>query len=246
MLWMWFLPRKLDCKGGEYCILKGKHRNCEEQCERKGGTRNRDKICWNVFASHHHQYGKKGGRGEKCLRKCREILVNAYLAPGFLPSRLRRSLMKQFDEEESWTQRVLVHMLHNFARMSSFVRAILVISQICHHLPNRRTLHMGPFATWNWSGSKQWRPAGPWERFNLPYCTCLLQTNQPPLSSSPSSFIPAPLVALLITVLEWMDHLLTVSSKGLLSESPICHWQCQGHQSRIFSEASSFSFSLSS
>ena len=64
-----------------------------------------------------------------------------------------------------------------------FVRAILVISQICDHLPNRRTLHMGPFATWNWSGSKQCRPAGPWERFNLPYCTCLLQTN--PLSSSP-------------------------------------------------------------
>ena len=47
---------------------------------------------------------RKGGRGEEMLEKCREILVNAYLAPGFLPSRLRRSLMKQFDEEESWTQ----------------------------------------------------------------------------------------------------------------------------------------------
>ena len=57
-----------------------------------------------------------GDRGEKFLRKCREILVNAYLAPGFLPSRLRRSLMKQFDEEESWTQRVLVHIAAQFCK----------------------------------------------------------------------------------------------------------------------------------
>ena len=195
MLWMWFLPRKLDCKGGEYCILKGKHRNCEEQCERKGGTRNRDKICWNVFASHHHQYGKKGGRGEKCLRKCREILVNAYLAPGFLPSRLRRSLMKQFDEEESWTQWVLVHIAAQFCKdvfilceQSWWYHKFVIICQI-------KELCMGPFATWNWSGSKQWRPAGPWERFNLPCLTVLACYKPTPPVFFPQELYTCPLVA---------------------------------------------------
>ena len=140
MLWMWFLPRQLDCIGGEYCNLKGKNRYCTEQCERKGGTGNRDKICWNVFASHHHQ--KKGWQRREMLEKMQRNTCERLPCPG-----LSSLQVEKIPHEAVWRRGELDTVSfssHRFTILQGclhFVWAILVISQICHHLPNKRTLH---------------------------------------------------------------------------------------------------------
>ena len=90
------------------------------------------------------------------------------------------------------------------------------------------------------------------DRGNDLTCLALLYlpaTNQPPLSSSPKSFIPAPWW--LINHCPWMNEPCSNSVVQRLanSEGPICHWKCQGHpcyHAFLFSaEASSFSLPAS-